>query len=435
MNQPQWLTAAWAEFGVREIEGGRDSADVLAYYKEAGHPAIKHDEIAWCAAFAGAMLGRAGIGGTGSLLARSYLGWGVPIETPRPGAIAVLERGSDPGAGHVGFVIGAAGKRVFVLGGNQGGAVSVAAFDTGRVLGYRWPSDEQETLPPAVGVFDRALKHVLAMEGGFTDDPYDPGGPTNKGITLEVFARWKNVTIEATSRARLIDELKRIPDDVVRAIYEARYWRPGRCQELPGKIAVFHFDACVNHGVTGAARLLQEAVGIDVDGEIGPVTLAAVRQRATSEVLNAYAEARRARYRSLPHFWRFGRGWLNRVEKTLAAARMETSTATILESETAKGTDVMMQDPTKTVAMPETGKWWIESKTIWGALITAAAAVVPVLGPLIGINLPGEVIRQAGEQLFSAAQVLGVLFGTLLTIYGRISAVQRLTRRVVNVKL
>ncbi len=141
------------------------------------------------------------------------------------------------------------------------------------------------------------------------------------------------------------------------------------------------------------------------------------------------------RYRALPHFWRFGRGWLNRVDRSLAAARVEMSKATILENLNTKGHEDMMQDPTKTVAMPETGKWWVESKTIWGALITAAAAVLPVLGPLIGINLPGEVIRQAGEQLFSAAQVLGALFGTLLTIYGRVSAVQRLARRVVNVKL
>ena len=94
-----------------------------------------------------------------------------------------------------------------------------------------------------------------------------------------------------------------------------------------------------------------------------------------------------------------------------------------------------MKDMQTTVELPAGGKWWVQSKTIWGALITAAAAVVPVLGPLIGINLPGEVIRQAGEQLFSAAQVFGALFGTLLTIYGRVSAVERLTRRDVNVRL
>lgn len=436
MEQPAWLAAAWAEFGVREISGAGDSADVISYYKEAGHASIQHDEIAWCAAFAGTMLKRAGIAGTGSLLARSYLGWGVPVETARLGAIAVLERGNDPGAGHVGFVVGAAGKRIFLLGGNQGDAVSVAAFDLARVIGYRWPSAERVQAELHDGVFARALKHVLEMEGGFTDDPHDPGGPTNKGITLEVFARWKGVTIDASNRARVIDDLKRIPDDVVQAIYEARYWRPGRCGDLPAALTLFHFDACVNHGVGGAARMLQAAIGVSVDGAIGPETLGAAQAHSISTILEKYAGVRRARYRALPHFWRFGRGWLNRVETTLVAARRETTGEKLSGTSHTKGTSEMdMKDMQTTVELPAGGKWWVQSKTIWGALITAAAAVVPVLGPLIGINLPGEVIRQAGEQLFSAAQVFGALFGTLLTIYGRVSAVERLTRRDVNVRL
>ena len=436
MQEPAWLSAAWAEFGVREIAGAGSSADVLSYYKEAGHPAIKHDDVAWCAAFAGAMLKRADVAGTGSLLARSYLGWGEPVETPKLGAIAVLERGADPGAGHVGFVVGASGKRIFLLGGNQGDAVSVAVFDAARVIGYRWPSGELVTAQLSEGVFARALGHVLDMEGGFTDDPYDPGGPTNRGITLEVYARWRGVTIDATSRARLIDDLKRIPDDVVRSIYEARYWRAGRGSDLPAPLGFFHFDACVNHGVSGAARLLQEALGVSVDGAIGPETLAALKGHAIPTNLEKYADVRRARYRALPHFWRFGRGWLNRVETTLAAARREKSSEAILQTPHTEGTTSMdMKDMQTTVELPADGRWWVQSRTIWGALITAAAAVIPVLGPLVGIELSGEVVRQAGEQTVSAVQALAGLFGTLLTIYGRISAVQRLTRRNVNVRL
>ena len=80
-------------------------------------------------------------------------------------------------------------------------------------------------------------------------------------------------------------------------------------------------------------------------------------------------------------------------------------------------------------------KWWVQSKTIWGALITAAAAVVPVLGPLIGIELPGEVVRQAGEQTLSVVQALSGLFGTILTIYGRLSATAPLVRMAVSLKV
>lgn len=86
-------------------------------------------------------------------------------------------------------------------------------------------------------------------------------------------------------------------------------------------------------------------------------------------------------------------------------------------------------------ANADEGKWWAESKTIWGALITAAATVLPVLGPLIGFDLPIEVLRQAGEQTIATVQALVGLFGTLLTIYGRLKATVPLTRRALSLKL
>ena len=87
-------------------------------------------------------------------------------------------------------------------------------------------------------------------------------------------------------------------------------------------------------------------------------------------------------------------------------------------------------------AMTQTNaKWWVQSKTIWGALITAAATVAPVLGPMIGIELSGEVVRQAGEQTITAVQALSGLFGTILTIYGRLSATAKLARMAVSVRV
>lgn len=443
MDQPAWLGAAWAEFGVREGAGARDEARVVTYYREAGHGEVVHDEVPWCAAFAGAMLVRSGLKGTGSLMARSYLRWGEAIAEARLGAIAVLTRGSDPAAGHVGFVVGATAQHVYLLGGNQGDAVSVAAFEIGRLLGYRWPlsQDGEGGEAPGSGVasdngFAHALAHVLEMEGGFSDDPYDPGGPTNRGITLATFARFKGVTVDGTSRARLIADLKRIADDDVARIYLERYWRPGQCDVLHRAAALFHFDACVNHGVAGAARMLQQACGVAADGDIGPQTLAAVAGKDAAALIDTYAAIRRARYRALPHFWRFGRGWLKRVALTESKAEALLR-APVPQQATSKGALAMepIEYPNATDTAAVQGKWWAQSKTVWGALITAAATVVPVLGPLIGIELSGEVVRQAGEQTISAVQALAGLFGTLLTLYGRLKAAGPLTRKDVNVRL
>ncbi|RUP11105.1 TIGR02594 family protein [Hyphomicrobium sp.] len=434
MNQPAWLEAAWAEFGVREIPGKENSAEILRYFREAGDTSVQSEETPWCAAFAGAMLKRAGCEGTGSLLARSFLDWGLSLDEPRFGAIAVLARGDDPAAGHVGFLIGTAGEKLYLLGGNQNDAVSVAPFDAARLLGFRWPNTEAHAEQTAAsnGIFAKLLTHVLDMEGGYSNDPYDPGGPTNRGVTLEVYANFKGQTIDAGSRPRLIAELKSIPDAVVEAIYDRRYYDPAHCALFTAPLALMHFDAAVNHGVGAAIRMLQQAVNVTVDGEIGPETLAAIGSRSLIDLIDDYAEIRRTRYRALPHFWRFGRGWLKRVDATLALgkswAAAEGTTRGLLEpDQIAKGETSMNTTTTKTT--DDGSKWWAQSKTLWGTLITAAATVLPVVAPAIGVSLPANLIQTFGDQVLTAVQALTGVFGTALAIYGRFKASSVLSLR------
>ena len=115
-----------------------DNPVVLEYYKEAGHPEVKHDRVSWCAAFVGAILHRAGLKPSGSLMARSYLNWGTSTKKPVRGSIVVFSRG--PVLGHVAFFDRDNGDgTIRVLGGNQSNAVSLASFPKSRVLGYRIP--------------------------------------------------------------------------------------------------------------------------------------------------------------------------------------------------------------------------------------------------------------------------------------------------------
>ena len=430
MEQPAWLDEAWRENGVREVPGAASNPRILQFFAEVGHPDVARDEVAWCAAFLGACLERAGYASTRSLLARSYLNWGLPIEALRIGAIAVLSRGDDPGQGHVGFVVGVNARSVMLLGGNQTDAVNVQSFDIGRLLGLRWPT-ACAALPAGNDVFDAALAHVLEMEGHWSNDPHDPGGPTNRGITLAVYAAAKGVALTDANRAQLIDELKQIDPALVRKIYAERYWDLSLAARLPAQLAVMHFDAAVNHGVGNAARMMQEALGVVVDGEIGPQTLAAVRTQAVGEVVARYADIRRARYRSLHHFWRFGRGWLRRVDRTTAAAeRIGRKQSSTLE-QTSPGDRNM---PT-TDAGTGTNKWWAHSLTIWGAVITAASTVLPVIGPLFGLDITSELVRELGEGVIEVVQAVGGLFGIVLTIYGRSRATTNLERRKVTFQL
>jgi lysozyme family protein len=283
-------------------------------------------------------------------------------------------------------------------------------------------------------LFDRALAHVLQMEGGWADDPHDPGGPTNFGITLATYARDKGLVPTAENLGQLEAELKAIPQATVRRIYRERYWLAASCPDLPAPLALFHFDAAVNHGPAGAARMLQEAVGAEVDGEIGPETLAKAASGPIAQSLRRYADVRRRQYRSLSAFARFGRGWLARVERTLAVA--EAVAALPVPSGSPKPQERHpMANATDVPAELPASKWWGHSMTIWGAVITALSAVLPTIGPLIGLDIAPEVVRQLGDQMMLAAQAVGGLAGTILTVYGRVRATTTLERRQLNLTM
>ena len=97
MTQPRWLALAWGDLGVAGASSTDHTARVVRYYADVGHAQITNDETAWCAAFLGSCLERAGEASTRSLMARSCLfAWGEPITEFRTGAVAVLSRTADP---------------------------------------------------------------------------------------------------------------------------------------------------------------------------------------------------------------------------------------------------------------------------------------------------------------------------------------------------
>jgi uncharacterized protein (TIGR02594 family) len=416
-QEPEWMVLARSDLGETEVAGSADNPRVLGYYRDAGHAEVAHDEVAWCAAFVGACLERAGISCTRSLLARSYMAWGEAITEPRLGCIAVFARGSNALQGHVGFYAGTSADGILVLGGNQSNSVRIAAQPPSRLLGYRWPAAIQQDRGDAA--FAAALSHVLAMEGGWANDPADPGGATNYGITITDYARFRRIALSASNRPALEGELRRIDQETVRTIYRTRYWLPARCPQLPTAVALMHFDAAVNHGPGRAARMLQEAAGVLVDGDIGSGTLAAVRSADPITLAERYASIRRAAYRRLPIFARFGRGWLRRVDATLAAAKKFSRTIP------SKETSMTVNEP----------KWWAQSLTVWGTVITALSTVLPIIGPFIGINISGALIANFGDQVTHILQAVGGLLGTILAIVGRFRATATLQQTLLTFKI
>ncbi len=160
---------------------------------------------------------------------------------------------------------------------------------------------------PAPTVFDQAVAFVLRaeIEGGYVDDPRDPGGETNFGIS---------------KRAHPNEDIKNLTRERAMTIYRRTYWDACKCDQLPPKVAVAMFDAAVNQGVGAATLLLQRALRVKADGIIGPVTLASARDADQDELLIELMGWRLHRYAFTANASTFMRGWANRVLRALLFA-------------------------------------------------------------------------------------------------------------------
>lgn len=161
--------------------------------------------------------------------------------------------------------------------------------------------------------FTRALSLVLKSEGGWSDNPADPGGATMKGVTLANFRRY--LKADATK-----GDLRKISDEQVATVYRRFYWDAIAGAELPDGVDYAVFDFAVNSGQGRAAKYLQAAVGVAQDGRVGPATLAAARAKPVGVVIDQLCDARLAFLRRLPTWPTFGRGWSDRVKSVRAQA-------------------------------------------------------------------------------------------------------------------
>lgn len=153
-----------------------------------------------------------------------------------------------------------------------------------------------------MGMFDYFIDRVLSHEGGYVNDPRDPGQETRWGISKRAYP---HLDIRNLTRSQAVD------------IYRRDFWQRVRGDELPREFAFQALDAAVNHGIGNAVRWMQRAAGVADDGVIGPVTLAAVQRAQPADLVLRFNAERLRFYAKLTTFSTFGRGWVNRVAGNL----------------------------------------------------------------------------------------------------------------------
>jgi lysozyme family protein len=180
------------------------------------------------------------------------------------------------------------------------------------------------------------LAHVFASEGGYTNHPSDPGGPTNFGITI-VDARKYGAEFGWVANPTVAD-MRAMPKAFAEQVYDAKYWDALCGDALPSGLDYAVVDYGINSGASRSAKVLQRLCGVVEDGRIGPLTLAAVAARDPSVLIRALNAERLAFLRSLRTWPVFGKGWSARVSAvTSTALHMATRDSAVVVPAVATG--------------------------------------------------------------------------------------------------
>lgn len=146
------------------------------------------------------------------------------------------------------------------------------------------------------------LERILGHEGGYSNDPEDPGGETRWGISKRSYPQLNiaDLTVEEAA-----------------IIYRSDYLRPLAAQNIHASVVFQLLDFAVNSGIQTAIRTLQREVGVADDGIIGPITQAAVDDVPEWDLIMLLLAGRIDYLTRLSTWPRFGRGWARRIAQNL----------------------------------------------------------------------------------------------------------------------
>lgn len=255
--------------------------------------------------------------------------------------------------------------------------------------------------------FGKALQEVLGVEGGRANNKHDNGGRTNYGITQATYDAYRLRMSQPEQSVYQIDQ------NELESIYRNSYWNIVRGDDLPSGIDLAVFDFAVNSGPVRAVRELQKVLGVNTDGQVGNLTLSAVRSRDAGALIDAYQAARLAYVESLDDFKYFGKGWKSRIERIRKVARgYATGNNPVVPPPLADGA-AEKADPRKLkVSKTTTGKGTITTTIgVAGSAVTDAAHQI---SPMASVSTALQIVF-----------VLLTIAGLGLTIYGLLHSIQR----------
>jgi len=156
--------------------------------------------------------------------------------------------------------------------------------------------------------WEKCFELVLKHEGGYVNNPKDPGGMTNLGVTKRVWEEYVGHSVDEAI-------MRGLTPDMVQPLYKQNYWDKIKGDELPSGVDYAAYDLAVNSGTGRAAKYLQQIAGVPADGVIGPKSLEAIKSCSPAETVDAMCDMRLEFLQRLPRWGTFGKGWGQRVEE------------------------------------------------------------------------------------------------------------------------
>lgn len=152
--------------------------------------------------------------------------------------------------------------------------------------------------------FSEALEYVRPNEGGYVNDPDDPGGETNLGIS---------------KRSYPDEDIKNMTEERSAEIFQRDFWDRPKLGKLPDRLATKVFDSCVHVGNVTCVKLLQEQLGVTQTGIVNDATIKAVEKEGEDAVLKGYVSTMKGYYKDIakrkPASKKYLKGWIARAER------------------------------------------------------------------------------------------------------------------------
>lgn len=158
------------------------------------------------------------------------------------------------------------------------------------------------TVPCPSNIFMLHFDRLIGHEGGYVNNPSDPGGETKWGISKRSYPKLN---------------IKSLTREAARDIYYNDFWKKINADELQDGVAFQLFDSAVNSGIDQSIRFLQRAIGAADDGHWGPISQKILDATSESDVIMKFNAERLDFMTKLSTWPTFGKGWARRIVENL----------------------------------------------------------------------------------------------------------------------